>query len=72
MSKFFKVGSKDDSLFYYVAAANRDTAIHTAEKLSGPMNPNRRVVTELPEMPKGYLLGDQLPCILEEDPEYDG
>jgi len=72
VSKIFKVGSKADSLFYYVAAPNRDTAIHLVEKMTGPQNPSQRVVVELLERPPGYLQSDLPPCILEEDPEYDG
>jgi hypothetical protein len=69
MSKFWKIGSRQDSLFYYAYAPNRETAIKLAEAFTGPMNPNNRVTVELPAMPAGYKLGGQVPCILEEDPE---
>lgn len=72
MSKFWKIGSKQDSLFYYAAAPNRETAVALVEKMTGPMNPNQRVVQELPDKPDGYLLTEDIPCLLEEDPEYDG
>lgn len=70
--KFFRIGSKVDSLSYYVAALNRDQAIATVERITGPQNPNQRVVTELSQMPDGYKLSEAVPCILEEDPEWEG
>ena len=47
MSKMWKVGSKQDSLSYYAAAPNRETAIKLAEALTGPMNPGQVVCSEL-------------------------
>jgi len=72
MSKIFKVGSKQDTLAYYVAAPNRETAIHLVEKWTGPQNPAVRVVVELPAPPDGYKLTGAIPCLLEEDPDYEG
>lgn len=72
MSKFFKIGSKQDTLAYYVAAPNRETAISIVEKWTGPQNPNNRLVQELPAPPEGYKLTGQIPCLLEEDPDYEG
>ena len=70
--KIWKVGTKQDSLSYYAMAPNRETAVHLVEKMTGPMNPSSRVVTELPRRPEGYKLTDQAPCLLEEDPDYEG
>ena len=72
MSKIFKVGSKQDTLVYYAAAPNREMAIHLVEQWTGPMNPSNRVVVEVPVPPPGYKLTGQIPCLMEEDPEYDG
>lgn len=69
--KFFSIRSRDDSLAYYVVAINEQQAVKTVESLTGPMNPAHRKVVELPEAPKGYVFTDQIPCILEEDTEYD-
>lgn len=72
MSKYWQVGSKQDTLYYYVAAPNRETAISLVERMTGPQNPNNRVIKELPMVPAGYKLIEQVPCILEEDPDYEG
>lgn len=71
MSKIFKIASDVDTLAYYVAAPNRETAVATVERLMGPQNPSRRKVTELTEAPAGYIVPTGT-GILEEDPEYDG
>lgn len=72
MSKIWKVGSKQDTLFYVAAAPNWETAAKLVESMTGPMNPNQRVIQELPEAPPGYKLSGQIPCLMEEDPDYDG
>jgi hypothetical protein len=70
MSKIWKIGSDVDTLSYIVAAPNRETAVATLERLTGPQNPARRRVTELPGVPPGYIAAES--GLLEEDPEYDG
>jgi hypothetical protein len=67
MIKFFKVGNRDDTLAYNVMAPNREMAIKVVEDLMGPINPSRRVVTELPECPEGFTAVDDVPQILTED-----
>lgn len=70
MSNIWKIGSKDDSLAYYVAATTRDSAISEVQKITGPLK--HGTIRQLPETPPGYMLTGPIPCILEEDPEYDG
>lgn len=60
MSKYWKYGSRDDSLAYYVMAPNREMATKVVEDLVGPQNPSRRLVTELPGCPDGYWADDSL------------
>ena len=72
MSKFFQVGSRQDSLSYIAAAPNRETAIKLVEAMTGPMNPAAVLCKELSTYPPGYKLTGQIPCLMEEDPEYDG
>jgi hypothetical protein len=67
MSKYFKVGNRDDKLAYYVLAPNREMAIKVVEDLMGPMNPSRRVVTELPAKPEGLVAAVGEPQILTEE-----
>ena len=67
MSKYWKVGNREDTLAYNVMAPNREMAIKVVEDLMGPMNPSRRVVIELPEMPEGFTAVDDIPQILTED-----
>jgi len=71
MSKFFKIGTLEDTLQLYAAAPDRNTAIRLAEALTGPMNPSRVKVAEIPAPPPGYKLTGQIPCLMEEDPDYD-
>jgi hypothetical protein len=70
MSNFWKIGSKEDTLCYYVAALTREQAITEVQKLTGPLK--HGTIQQVPERPKGYVLTGQVPCILDEDPEYDG
>lgn len=72
MSKFWKIGTPQDTLGYYVAAIDRQSAIKVVEALTGPQNPSVIRVAELPDKPAGYKLSGQIPCFLEEDPDYDG
>lgn len=69
MSKFWRIGSKGDTLAYTVAAPNWETANAIVERLVGPQNPSNRTIKELPSMPPGYKLSGSPPCLLEEDPE---
>jgi hypothetical protein len=70
MSKIWKIGSKDDTLSYYVAALNRETAAKVVQDMVGPLK--HGTIQELPETPAGYKLDGQIPCILVEDPDYEG
>ena len=66
--KYWQVGNRDDTLAYSVMAPNREMAIKVVEDLMGPMNPSRRVVTELPEHPEGYVaIGDEPQILTEEE-----
>lgn len=69
MSKFWNVGNRDDTLAYSVMAPNREMAIKVVEDLMGPMNPSRRVVTELPELPEGLQAVGDAPQILTDSEE---
>lgn len=70
MSKFWKIGSKDDSLYYYAAAPNRDMAIKVVTDMVGPLK--HGTIFELGGLPDGYMLDGQIPCLVVEDPEYEG
>lgn len=72
MSKFWKIGSRVDTLSYYAAAPNRETAVKLVERMTGPMNPNAVIAKELQDPPEGYKLSGTIPCLMEEDPEYEG
>jgi hypothetical protein len=67
LSKFFKVGNRDDTLAYNVQAPNREMAIKVVEDLMGPMNPSRRLVTELAGQPEGFVAVGEAPQILTEE-----
>jgi hypothetical protein len=73
MTKYWKVGTKEDRLSYYVVAPNRNVAIRLVEQIVGPFNPSRVLCTELPQAPRGYnITGDLSQSVLEEDPDYEG
>jgi hypothetical protein len=67
--KYWKVGTKEDSLFYYAVAPNRNVAIRLVEQIVGPFNPSRVLCTELPQAPKGYLQNPATQYVMEEDPD---
>jgi hypothetical protein len=64
--KFWKIGSREDTLGFYACADTSEQAVSLVEALIGPQNPARRVVRQLPECPKGYRLSGLEPCLLEE------
>jgi hypothetical protein len=69
MSKFWKIGNRDDTLPYFVQAPNREMAIKVVEDLMGPQNPSRRITQELVACPVGFkAIGDE-PQILTETEE---
>lgn len=72
MSKFWKVTSPPNELAYYASAPNKETAVKLVEGMTGPMNPNSVVLKELTELPPGYMLSGPIPCLLDEDPDYEG
>jgi hypothetical protein len=68
MSKYFKVGSRDDDLAYFVIAPDRGTAIKVVEEFTGPIKPSLLKITELPGCPEGYIVsGGNVPQILTEE-----
>jgi len=70
MTKYWKVGTKEDSLFYYAVAPNRNVAIRLVEQIVGPFNPSRVLCTELPQAPRGYkVTGDASQSVMDEDPD---
>jgi|GEM_PF-2235637 len=70
MIKYWKVGTKDDTISYYAVAPNRNVAIRLVEQISGPFNPSRVLCTELPQAPRGYkITGDVSQSVLDEDPD---
>lgn len=64
MTRFWKVGSRDDTLAYYVLAPNKEMAAKVVEDLIGPQNPSRRLITELPACPEGLTVEGDQPQIL--------
>ena len=52
MSRHWQIGSRDDALSYYICAPTQAEAIKQLEALTGPQNPSRRVVKELPAAPE--------------------
>jgi hypothetical protein len=68
MSQYWKIGSKDDPLCYYVYAPSQQEAIKTLEALTGPQNPSRRSMSALPGCPLGYVhLGTSAQILTESE-----
>jgi hypothetical protein len=54
MSKYWKIGNSDDTLWWFAYAPNKEMAVKVVEDLMGPQNPARRIIHELPSCPAGY------------------
>jgi hypothetical protein len=65
--KYWSIGSRSDTLQLTIYAPSKESAIKLAETLTGPQNPNQRVVHELPRLPANCVppLGTQ-PQFLDE------
>jgi hypothetical protein len=66
LNKYFKIGNRDDTLAWFAQAPNREMAIKVVEDLTGPQNPSRRIVTELPQRPHSYAAEGDAAQILTE------